>query len=123
HENTAEEALKYEFTPLFNIGKDKVVVWKAPYLRRSFQTNKRVGEILLENIESTFWLAFAAMIFATISGILFGMIAALRQNTFWDHFLVIASVLGISIPSFVSAIIVAMIFGYYLSDYTGLNLT
>ena len=123
HENSPAEAEKYEFTPLFGVGGDRVLVLKSPYLRRSFQTNKRVGEILLENIESTFWLAFAAMVFATIFGIVFGMIAALKQNSFWDHFLVIASVLGISIPSFVSAIIVAMVFGYYLSDYTGLNLT
>ncbi len=123
HEDTPEEQLKYEYQPVVNLGQENVLVVKFPYLRRSFQTNKRVGEILSENLESTFWLAFAAMIFATIFGIIFGMVAALRQNTFWDHFLVITSVLGISIPSFVSAIIIAMIFGYYLSDYTGLNLT
>ncbi|MCL4168590.1 UNVERIFIED_CONTAM: hypothetical protein GTU68_057805, partial [Idotea baltica] len=49
--------------------------------------------------------------------------AALNQNTFLDHALISVSVLGISIPSFVSAILMAMVFGYYLSDYTGLNLT
>lgn len=122
HEDTPREQEKYEYIPLLDIGSD-VLVLKGPYLRRSFQTNKRVGEILLENLESTFWLAFAAMVFATFFGILFGMLAALNQNRFWDHFLVIASVLGISVPSFVSAIVMAMVFGYYLSDYTGLNLT
>ena len=123
HENTAEEQAKYDYIPLFELGEEHVFVLKGPYLRRSFQTNKRVGEILLDNLESTFWLAFAAMIFATIFGITFGVLASLNQNTFWDHFLVVGSVLGISIPSFVSAIIISMVFGYYLSDYTGLNLT
>lgn len=122
HEDTPEEQEKYEYQELLQLG-DDVLVLKGPYLRRSFQTNKRVGEILLENMESTFWLALAAMVIATIFGLLFGMLSALNQNTFWDHFLVIASVLGISVPSFVSAIIIAMVFGYYLSDYTGLNLT
>ena len=122
HEDTPQEQEKYEYLPLFDVGSE-VLVLKGPYLRRSFQTNKKVGEILMENLESTFWLAFAAMVFATIFGILFGMLAALNQNKFWDHFLVITSVLGISVPSFVSAIIIAMVFGYYLSDYTGLNLT
>jgi peptide/nickel transport system permease protein len=32
-------------------------------------------------------------------------------------------VLGISIPTFLSAILFSIIFGYYLSDITGLNLT
>ena len=49
--------------------------------------------------------------------------SALRQGTFWDNFLVTISVLGISIPSFVAAIIISMVFGYYLSDFTGLSLT
>jgi peptide/nickel transport system permease protein len=69
------------------------------------------------------WLALAAMVFASIVGILLGIIAALNQNKFIDHFFISISVFGISIPSFVSAIIIAMIFGYYLSDITGLNLT
>ncbi len=30
---------------------------------------------------------------------------------------------GVSIPSYVAAVLISLIFGYYLSDYTGLNLT
>ena len=123
HEDTAEQQEKYSYIPLVSVGDDEVLALKGPYLRRSFQTNKKVGEILLDNLEATLWLALAAMVFATFFGVIFGMLAALNQNKFWDHFLVIVSVLGISIPSFVSAIIIAMVFGYYLSDYTGLNLT
>ena len=122
HKNTEENKLKYEYYPVLELGKEVLVV-KKPYLRRSFQTNKRVDEILWKNLGNTFWLALAAIIFASTIGISFGIIAALKQNTFWDHFLVSGSVLGISIPSFVSGIIIAMIFGYYLSDYTGLSLT
>ncbi|MFA0961404.1 ABC transporter permease [Roseivirga sp. BDSF3-8] len=123
HEDTPENEMKYEYTILFGVGGDDVLVVKAPYLRRSFQTNRRVGEVILENVEATLWLAIAAMVLATALGVMFGLISALYQNSFWDHFLVSTSVLGISVPSFVSAIIIAMIFGYYLADYTGLNLT
>jgi ABC-type dipeptide/oligopeptide/nickel transport system permease component len=123
HEDHARNKQKYDYQRLFAVGDEKVLVLKTPYLRRSFQTNKRVDEIIIENIESTFWLAFTAMTFATLFGIIFGLLASLNQNTFWDHFLVTISVFGISIPSFVSAIVIAMIFGYYLSEYTGLNLT
>jgi peptide/nickel transport system permease protein len=121
HLNTPDEQEKYRYLTIINLGK-KVVAAKAPYLRRSFQSNKRVDEIILESLPSTMWLALAAMLFATTFGVIFGIICALRQNSFWDHFLVTLSVIGISAPSFVAAIIVSMIFGYYLSDYTGLNL-
>ncbi|NJM93869.1 MAG: ABC transporter permease [Cytophagales bacterium] len=123
HFNTPENQSKYEYLKLTAVGAQHVLVLKAPYLRRSFQTNKRVSEIIAENIESTFWLAFAAMLFATTLGISLGVAAALKQNSFWDHLIVSGSVLGISIPSFVAGILMAMVFGYYLSDYTGLNLT
>lgn len=121
HWRNEENKEKYEYSELFNVQR-KVVVLKYPYLRRSYQTNKRVSEIVMENIPGTFWLAFAAMVFATIFGIAFGALAALKQNSFLDHALVTSSVFGISAPSFVSAIIISMVFGYYLTDYTGLNM-
>jgi len=122
HENTPANEKKYEYTPLITF-ENHVLVAKKPYLRRSFQSNKKVSEILIENLEGTIWLALTSMIFATFFGITFGIIAALKQNTFWDHFLITVSVFGISIPSFVAAILVAMTFGFYLSEYTGLGLT
>lgn len=121
HWRNDENKEKYRYFELLDIQR-KVLVIKYPYLRRSYQTNKRVNEIVLESIPGTFWLAFAAMIFATIFGIAFGAVAALNQNTWIDHSLVTSSVLGISSPSFVSAIIISMVFGYYLHDYTGLNM-
>ncbi len=113
---------KYGYVELLSVG-EKSLVMKWPYLRRSFQTNKKVTEIISENIYDTLWLALAAMFFASVIGILLGVVAALKQNSFLDHFFISVSVFGISVPSFVSAIIIAMIFGFYLSDYTGLNLT
>jgi peptide/nickel transport system permease protein len=123
HRNDDHNKKKYEYKRLFNLGGEKVIVLKKPYLRRSFQSNRRVDEILIENIINTFWLAFTAILLATILGILLGVLAALNQNTWIDHFTISLSVLGISVPTFLSAILFAIIFGYYLSDYTGLNLT
>jgi peptide/nickel transport system permease protein len=122
YEDTPENQSKYDYSVLADLGENVLVV-KSPYLRRSFQTNKRVDEIIIENLEGTLWLAFVAMLFATAVGIGFGLIAALKQNTFWDHALVSLSVIGISAPSFVAAIIISIVFGYYLADYTGLNMT
>lgn len=122
HEDSPENKEKYEYARLIPIN-GKALVLKFPYLRRSFQNHRLVSSIIMEHVAGTFWLAFAAMLFATIIGITLGVIAALKQNTFMDHFLVSTSILGISAPSFVVAILMAVLFGFYWADYTGLNLT
>jgi peptide/nickel transport system permease protein len=77
----------------------------------------------MEALPGTILLALAAMLFATVIGVLLGVLAAVKQNTWLDTSSVFASVLGISAPSFFMGIIIAYIFGYLLSHYTGLNMT
>jgi dipeptide transport system permease protein len=120
HKNTIENKKKYEYKELLHF-KDDVLVIKYPYLRRSFQNNKKVSEIIIENMEGTFWLAFAAMLFATVFGIIFGVLASLKQNSFLDHSMVSLSVVGISAPPFVMGALISLVFGFLLADYTGLN--
>ena len=96
---------------------------KIPYLRRSYQTKKDVIDILLEALPGTLMLAFAAMLFATITGIFLGVLAAVKQNTWLDTTSVFASVIGISAPSFFMAIVIGYVFGVVLHSYTGLPLT
>lgn len=122
HENTEENYEKYGYLKI--VGSSKTVfVLKKPYLRMSFTSRKKVSEIILEHFEGTFWLAFASMIFATIFAIPMGVWAALKQNTWIDHTLITASILGISAPSFVAAIVMIMIFAVYFGDITGLNIS
>ncbi|HEX6913725.1 MAG TPA: ABC transporter permease, partial [Chitinophagaceae bacterium] len=96
---------------------------KFPYLRKSYQTKKNVSEVLLEALPGTIILAFAAMLLATVLGITLGVVAAVKQNTWMDTSAIFASVLGISAPSFFMGIVIAYIFGFVLSDYTGLGMT
>lgn len=96
---------------------------KVPYLRRSYQTKKDVIDILLEALPGTLMLAFAAMLFATVTGIFLGILAAVKRNTWLDTASVFASVIGISAPSFYMAIVIAYVFGVVLHAYTGLPLT
>jgi ABC-type dipeptide/oligopeptide/nickel transport system permease component len=57
YEPSEQNQQKYGYREISAIGR-KVLVLKWPYLRRSFQTNKKVTEIILDNIFDTFWLAF-----------------------------------------------------------------
>ena len=107
---------------LFQTGK-KIVVLKPPYLRRSYQSKKNVSSIISEKLPDTAVLAFAAILFATFFGIILGIFAALKKNSLTDRFILAISLSGISIPSFFASIIFAWVFGFYLSRYTGLNMT
>ncbi|WP_044204357.1 ABC transporter permease [Flammeovirga sp. OC4] len=120
--NTPEAQKKYDYLRLIPLGSSALVL-KYPYLRKSFQTNKRVDEILIESIPGTFWLSLAAIIIATTFGILLGVTAAVNFGSKIDHFIVGGSVVFISMPSFVLAIVMAITFGYYLADFTHLNMT
>lgn len=107
----------------FFIGGDTKLGLKIPYLRRSYQTKKDVGSVLLEALPGTLILALAAMLFATIAGIALGVLAAVKKGTWLDSTALFSSIAGISAPSFFMAIIIAFFFGVVLHDYTGLNLT
>lgn len=120
--HTKEEIQKKELKGIF-IGGETKLAFKLPYLRKSYQTKKSVSSILMEALPGTLLLAIAAMFIAIIIGIPLGVIAAVKQNTWVDTTAVFSSIIGISAPSFFMGIIIAYIFGFVLSDYTGLHLT
>jgi peptide/nickel transport system permease protein len=122
HKYTEENQQKYHYVKLFRIGVE-VAVLKWPYLRRSCQTKRDVTAILKETVPNTFILALTAMIVATIAGILLGVVSALYKDTWVDKTANALAVLGISAPAFFAGIIIAWLFGFVLSDYTGLNMS
>ncbi len=115
--------VKHPHTVLFKLSDQRSVVLKWPYLRRSYQSKKEVWDILMEALPNTIILALVAMLFATVVGILLGILAAVKQNTWMDTTAVFASVTGISAPSFFTGIVIAYMFGYLLSDWTHLQMT
>jgi ABC-type dipeptide/oligopeptide/nickel transport system permease component len=119
HENTEENQKKYQYLTSVSIG-GNVLAIKYPYLRRTIN-NRKVSDLLLENLEGTLWLSAVAMCIATVFGIGLGLTAALRKDSLTDRIIVAFSVIWFSTPSFVMAILIATIFGYYLSDITGLD--
>ncbi|MBT9391963.1 ABC transporter permease [Hymenobacter sp. NST-14] len=123
HPRDSAGVAKYGGLALVPTGGGRALVLKAPYLRRSFQSNQEVLRILLDHFTGTLWLALAAMLLATVAGIGLGIVAALRAHTWLDRALVSTSILGISVPSFVAGILIAITFGFYWSHLTGLNLT
>ncbi|WP_445509414.1 oligopeptide ABC transporter permease [Rossellomorea marisflavi] len=70
----------------------------------SFQyDNRPVSQMIADRIGPSALLGFQAMVLGTIVGLIIGIIAAIRQNTWVDYGSTFLAVLGISIPSFVFA--------------------
>lgn len=107
----------------FFIGGETTLALKLPYLRRSYQSRRDVGTVIMETLPGTLLLAVAAMLLATVAGIGLGVLAALYKNTWVDSTAIFTSILGISAPSFFMAIAIAYLFGFVWSNYTGLHMT
>ena len=120
YENTPENQTKYHYTKIISLGESTLVI-KKPYLRRSYQTKELVSEKLSNALPKTIILATFSIIFASIIGIFFGVLAAIRQHSWFDTIAMSLSNLGISVPSYFSAIILAYIFAILLHDITGLE--
>ncbi|MRH43384.1 ABC transporter permease subunit [Aquibacillus halophilus] len=70
----------------------------------SFQLkNQPVTDILLSRIPISAQLGLYALLIGTVLGMLLGLIAAIKNNSWVDYSANIVSVIGISIPSFIFA--------------------
>ncbi|MCB9245873.1 MAG: ABC transporter permease [Flavobacteriales bacterium] len=99
----------------------RTLLLKFPYLRHSFKTGRKTTSLLADAYVGTLVLAIAAMCFAATFGIIFGVIMALKRGSWIDQGLLTISTLGISVPSFFSAILLSWLFGYVLAETTGFN--
>ena len=114
---------KYRFSILGQLG-EVHVAFKVPYLRQSFQKNgKNVSEVINETLPNTFLLAISAISVAMVFGLFLGIVSAIYKDTLFDRMITVVSVLGMSVPSFFSAIVFAWLFGFVLHDITGLEMT
>jgi peptide/nickel transport system permease protein len=120
--HSQEDIEKKNLRGYFLGGENKLGI-KLPYLRRSYQTKKEVWQILMEALPGTLLLAIAAMVFATVVGVFLGVIAATKKDTWMDTGAIFTSILGISAPSFFMGIVIAYVFGFVWSNYTGLHMT
>ncbi len=112
---------KYNYATLLRFGSTSLVV-KTPYLRRSYQSQRKVSEIISTAFPQTAVLALTAMLFALLVGITLGVVSALHKDSWIDRLSLVLSTLGMSLPSFFAAILIAWLFAYVLADWTGLNM-
>lgn len=91
---------------------------KAPYLGRSFASNRNVGFVLGSALPRTLVLLLSALLLATILGLAIGMLAAWKKHSFWDTGASAGAAVGLSLPAFFLALLFAYAAGYLQSSYT-----
>lgn len=95
---------------------------KTPDLRRSYQSGRSVSSILADSFPNTILLAVVSIAFAFVVGVSLGALAAIYSDTWFEKFVLVITSLGMSLPSFFAAILIAWFFAFILADYTGLSM-
>ena len=80
----------------------------------SLRQGRAVSTLIKERLPATLELAFAAAIIAIVVGIPMGVYTALRRDTWFSHFLLAASLVGISLPTFLIGILLILVFAVML---------
>ncbi|GHU83373.1 peptide ABC transporter permease [Clostridia bacterium] len=77
-------------------------------------SDQKVTTLLSKRIGPSIQLGLQAVVFGTAVGVLLGMIAAMKQNTWIDTFCSLFAIIGRSVPNFVTAVLLQFIFAVSL---------
>ena len=80
----------------------------------SLRQGRRVSSLIVERFPATLELSLTAAVIALAFGIPMGVYAALRRGSFGSHLLMTASLLGVSLPTFLIGILLILIFAVTL---------
>ena len=91
-------------------------LWDAAHgdLGKSYYTREPVTDFLRRGLPNTALLALCAIVLALGVGVGVGLAAALRPNTFLDRFLMSSVLIGVTLPNFVLAPVLILIFALKL---------
>lgn len=83
-------------------------------LGTSLTMERPIAPLLAMALQRSAILALLALAAVTVVGIFLGVLAAVRQNRFWDHAVGLFSALGIALPEFFWGIVLMLVFSRYL---------
>ena len=81
---------------------------------RSYKRNREVSVMLANAFPNTIKLTLASIAFAWIVGVPTGIVSAVKQYSVLDNSLMTFSLIGVSVPVFWTALLLQLVFGYYL---------
>ncbi len=88
------------FGRTFSQDSPQPIACPAPCLGYSFNRHELVTDLVTQAAPVTFWLAIGAFVVWEVTGIFFGIVAALTRGRWPDRLIVTTSLLGYSFPSY-----------------------
>lgn len=88
-------------------------------LGTSFQKNRSVVDLFRDKFPNTMKLAVAAILLEVIIGVGAGIVSAVKQYSFWDVVLTLATSVLVSVPVFWLGMLLQILFGIKLKQWTG----
>jgi ABC-type dipeptide/oligopeptide/nickel transport system permease component len=82
-------------------------------LGKSIYTRRSVVSELAPRFRNTLELSLAAIVFATVVGVVLGTLATVKQGTGWDRLLTVLSLFGISMPVFWLGLLLTYVFSVH----------
>ncbi len=82
-----------------------------------------VTQLIADGVPVSARLGLSAIVIAVLFGVAFGVTAALNQNRWSDHSTMTLAMIGITVPTFVTAPILTLIFGVYGVRIFGIDLS
>ena len=67
-------------------------------------------------------LGIRALIFASVAGVLLGILAAVKRGTAWDTGSMLVAMIGVSVPSFIVGALLQYFLGLKLFQWTGMRI-
>ncbi|WP_417262098.1 ABC transporter permease [Celeribacter sp.] len=105
-------AFDHIFGTNFAEGKQRII---------SFQSRSPVMSVVAERMPQTLWVVGLSYIFATLIAVPIGIISAYRQYSWFDQLGTFVSMVGFSIPTFFSGVLLIVVFsvtlGWFPSIY------
>ncbi|PTQ72578.1 ABC transporter permease [Celeribacter persicus] len=105
-------AFDHLFGTDFSEGKQRII---------SFQSRSPVMSVVAERMPQTLWVVGLSYVFATLIAVPIGIISAYRQYSWFDQLGTFVSMIGFSIPTFFSGVLLIVIFsvtlGWFPSIY------
>jgi oligopeptide transport system permease protein len=87
----------------------------------SIHYNRPVTDIIAQAFPYSFDLGMRALIFATVMGVLLGIVAAVKRGTKWDTITMLFAIIGVSVPGFIVGALLQYFLGLKLYQATGIR--
>ncbi len=82
----------------------------------SYQLRRPVSDLISERLPATLELVFVSAIIAIVSGVVFGVYTGIHREGYLSNFILIVSLFGVSLPTFV----IGILFIYFFSVILGI---